>query len=66
MLLIRKIFGTDADTRIRTTDLLPDPVIFVSGFQEVNKNKCFFAFYYLEVHLRQCSKIKSQKEITKQ
>ena len=34
----------------------PDPALFVSGF----------AFYFLKVHLRQSSKIKSHKEVTEQ
>ncbi len=38
----------------------PDPAIFVSDLQDVNKKKfySFFAFYFLEVHLLHFSKIK--------
>ncbi len=62
---------TDPSPRIRATELRigiqlffdRDPALFISGFQDVNKNK-FFAFYFLKVHLNQFSKIKSEKEVT--
>jgi hypothetical protein len=47
----------------------PDPAIFVIVLQEANKNlffkNSFSAYYFLKVHLHH-SKIKSQKEVTKQ
>jgi hypothetical protein len=51
----------DADT---------DPNIFVTELQDANKNlilfKKYFAYYFLKVQLHHFSKIKSQKEVTKQ
>jgi hypothetical protein len=47
----------------------PDPAIFIVDLQDANKKqtkKSFFAFYFLKVHLHRFSKIKSQKEVTKQ
>jgi hypothetical protein len=48
----------------------PDLAIFVIDFQESNKKriekKSFSAYYFLKVHLHHFSKIKSQKEVTKQ
>jgi hypothetical protein len=46
-------------------DLDPDPAIFVINLQDANK-KLFSAYYFLKVHLHHFSKIKSQKEVTKQ
>ncbi len=43
----------------------PDPVLFISGFEDVKKIS-FFVFYFLKVHLRQSLKIKSHIEVTKQ
>jgi hypothetical protein len=47
----------------------PDPAIFVIDLQEANKKlllkKCS-AYNFLKVHLHHFSKIKSQKEVTKQ
>jgi hypothetical protein len=45
-------------------DADPDPAIFVSDLQDINKK--FFAYYFLKVHLNHFSKIKSHKEVTKQ
>jgi hypothetical protein len=44
-------------------DADPDPAIFVSDLQDVNK---FFAYYILKVHFHHFSKIKSPKEVKKQ
>jgi hypothetical protein len=51
----------------------PDPAIFAIDLQDANtkliKKKIFFSFsayYFLKVHLHHFSKIKSQKEVTKQ
>jgi hypothetical protein len=43
----------------------PDPAIFVIDLQDANK-KLLSAYYLLKVHLHHFSKIKSQKEVTKQ
>jgi hypothetical protein len=46
-----------------------DPAIFVIDLQDANKTliiKNFSAYYFLKVHLHHFSKIKSQKEVTKQ
>jgi hypothetical protein len=47
-----------------------DPAIFVTDLQEANKkqifSKIFSHYYFLKVHLHHFSKIKSQKEVTKQ
>ena len=49
-----------------------DPAIFVIDLKDANKkiiyNKKFFHLlpYFLKVHLHHFSKIKSQKEVTKQ
>ncbi len=47
----------------------PDRAIFVIALQDANKklilNK-FSAYYFFKVHLHHFSKIKSQKEVTKQ
>jgi hypothetical protein len=43
----------------------PDPAIFVSDLQDVDKKivfKFFFAYYFLKVHLHNFSKTKSHKE----
>jgi hypothetical protein len=47
----------------------PDPAIFVTDLQDANTTnffKSFSAHYFLKVHLHHFSKIKSQKEVTKQ
>jgi len=45
----------------------PDPAIFVSDLQDVNKKLAsFFAYYFLKVQIHHCLKIKSHKEVTKQ
>jgi hypothetical protein len=49
----------------------PDPAIFVINLQDANKKifkKKFFCLFLFEgtVHLHHFSKIKSQKEVTKQ
>ncbi len=51
-------------------DADPDPSIFILDLQNGNKKqikkKGFSAYYFLKVLLRHFSKIKSQKEVTKQ
>jgi hypothetical protein len=50
-------------------DADPDPAIFIIDLQDANKKlkkKKFSAYYFLKVHLHHLSKIKSQKEVTKQ
>jgi hypothetical protein len=51
-------------------DADPDPAIFIIDRQDVNKKiilkNGFSAYYFWKVHLHQFSKIKSQKEFTKQ
>jgi hypothetical protein len=48
----------------------PDPDIFVIDLKVANKKiklkKVFSAYYFFKVHLHHFSKIKSQKEVTKQ
>ncbi len=50
----------------------PDPAIFVINLQDANKNQFLFKNflcvlqYFLKVYLHTFSKIKSQKEVTKQ
>jgi hypothetical protein len=48
----------------------PDLAIFVIDLQDANKKQiCFLwfsAYFFLMVHLHHFSKIKSQKEVTKQ
>jgi hypothetical protein len=47
----------------------PDPDIFVSDLQVVNKKLVFsksFAYYFFKVQLHHFSKIKTHKEVTKQ
>jgi hypothetical protein len=46
----------------------PDPAIFIIDLQDANKKlfKKSFSAYFLKVHLHHFSKIKSQKEVTKQ
>ncbi len=43
-----------------------DPFIFVINLQDTNKKLIFAAYYVLRVYLHHFSKIKSQKEVTKQ
>jgi hypothetical protein len=51
-------------------DADPDPSIFIIELQDANKKlilkKSFPAYYILKVLLHHFSKIKSQKEVTKQ
>ncbi len=49
-------------------DADPDPAIVVIDLQDANKNliKKNSAYYFLKVYLHHFSKIKSQKEVTKQ
>jgi hypothetical protein len=51
-------------------DADPDPAIFIVHLQDANKKliflKKFSAYYFWKVHLHYFSKIKSQKEVTKQ
>jgi hypothetical protein len=48
-------------------DADPDPDIFITDFQDTNLKKSFSADYFLKVpHLHHFSKIRSQKEVTKQ
>ncbi len=46
----------------------PDPTIFVIDLQDANKTilKKVSDYYFLKVHLHHFSKIKRQKEVTKQ
>jgi hypothetical protein len=48
----------------------PDPAVFVIDVQDANKKlilkKNFSAYYFLKVNSHHFSKIKSQKEVTKQ
>jgi hypothetical protein len=48
----------------------PDPAIFVIDLQDAKtkliKKKKNYAYYFLKVHSRRFSKIKSPKEVTKQ
>ncbi len=66
MLQIHEIwYGPDPDAD-------PDPVIFVSDLQDVNRKLFIFSKFFLltvllmKVHLHHFSKIKSHKEVTKQ
>ncbi len=47
----------------------PDPAIFFSDLQGVNKKLyyflSFFAYYFLKVHLHNFFKVKSHKDVTK-
>jgi hypothetical protein len=52
--------GSDLDPESDIMD--PDPAIFISDLQDVNKK--FFCLILFEVHL--LYKIKSHKEVTKQ
>jgi hypothetical protein len=49
----------------------PDPAIFIIDLQDANKKlifleKSFSAYYFLKVHFHHFSKLKSQKEVTRQ
>jgi hypothetical protein len=47
----------------------PDPAIFIIDLQDAKKTnlkKSFPAYYFLKVHLHHFSKVKSQKDVTKQ
>jgi hypothetical protein len=51
------------------SDPAQDPALFVNGYQDATKNKCFcdfFAYYFKKIHLNQSLKIKSDKEVAKQ
>jgi hypothetical protein len=60
------------DPSLWQMDLDPatDPVIFLIDVQDANKKLIFLYsfsdYYFLKVHLHNFSKIKSQKEVTKQ
>jgi hypothetical protein len=45
-----------------------DPAFFVIALQDAKKTIFFFnsAYYFLKVHVHHFSKMKSQKEVTKQ
>jgi hypothetical protein len=62
--------SADPCLRLMDPDLDPDPAIFVINLQDANKKllgfQSFSAYYFLKVHLNHFSKIKSQKEVTKQ
>jgi hypothetical protein len=46
---------------------IPDPSIFITDLQDAPpQKKSFSAYYFLKVLLHHFSKIKSQKEVTKQ
>jgi hypothetical protein len=51
-------------------DADPDPSIFIIDLQDANKKlitkKSFSAYYFLKVLLHHFSKVKSQKDVTKQ
>jgi hypothetical protein len=50
-------------------DAEPDPSIFIIDLQDANKKlikKSFSTYYFLRVLLHHFSKVKSQKEVTKQ
>jgi hypothetical protein len=51
-------------------DADPDPAIFITDLQDANKELIkkisFSAYFFLKVDLHHFSKIKSQKEVTKQ
>jgi hypothetical protein len=74
VLRIHDIFGVDPDPDPDPDPCLllmdPDPAILVIDLQEANKKiilrKNFSAYYFLKVHLHHLSKVKSQKEVTKQ
>jgi hypothetical protein len=48
----------------------PDPAIFVIDLQDSHNkqlfSKSFSAYYFLKVHLNHFSKLRSQKQVTKQ
>jgi hypothetical protein len=53
------------------SDTDADPTFFVIDLQDANKKltvfkKKVFCYYFLKVHCHHFSKIKSQKEVTKQ
>jgi hypothetical protein len=50
----------------RNPDADPDPAIFVIDNKNKFLVKSFSADYFLKIHLHHFSKIKSQKEVTKQ
>ncbi len=55
--------------RIHASEMDPDPPIFVIDRQETYKKlifKKFFCLLLLKLHLHLFSKIKSQKDVTKQ
>jgi hypothetical protein len=58
-----------ADPYLLLMDPDVNPAFFVSDLQDVNNYfflSKFFAYYFLKVHLRHFSRIKSHKEVTKQ
>ncbi len=62
--------GKTCPTCLRVPDADPDPSIFMIDLQDANKKiiikKVFSAYYFLKVLLHHFSKVKSQKEVTKQ
>jgi hypothetical protein len=52
----------DADTDPKAD---PDPSVFINDLQDANKNK-FFNKFFCVLLLHHFSKIKTQKEVTKQ
>ncbi len=61
-----KFWYGSADSYLWLMDSDPDPAIFVSDLQDVNKNSQFFSYCFLKVHLHHFSKIKSHRKVTKQ
>jgi hypothetical protein len=52
-------------------DANPDPAIYIIDLRDAKQKtnlttKSFSAYYFFKVHLHHFSKIKSQKEVTKQ
>jgi hypothetical protein len=60
----------EPDPRIQIMEPDPDPATFVIDIQDANKKLIFLlsfsAYFFLKVHLHHFSKMKSQKEVTKQ
>ncbi len=46
-------------------DAVPDPAIFISDLQDVNKKNVLTVFCLLKLHLHHFSKIKSHKVVAK-
>ncbi len=59
---IKFLYGSrSADPPLRLMD--PNPAIFVSDLQDVNK-EYFFAYYFLKIHLHHFSKIRIRIRIS--